>query len=301
MSKRFTKEEVAEQNRIIKELWHTSMSSDNIAVECGLSGGRSVRTRASQMDLGDKPKNKTPHKRYTNTEIEEQCTFVSENYENMSNKELALALNITEDNVRSRAKKLGLTREFIKYANSTEDWYPIPIKGLQHYEASPEGNVRNSKTNGLMSTSLDKDGYLLVTLTQNGTSQGYKQHRLIALACYDIDDESEVEGLQVNHIDGVKDNNNIDNLEWVTPSENTRHAHRTGLAPSQVGSGNHFSKYTNEQIREVCRLSTTTDMSHPKIAKQTGVKRSTVWEVASGKKWTHISSEFGIQSTKEEK
>lgn len=68
-------------------------------------------------------------------------------------------------------------------------------------------------------------GYLQVCLTKNGKSKTYTVHRLVAKAFLPNLKNKK----QVNHIDGNKENNNIDNLEWVTSSENNKHAFITGL------------------------------------------------------------------------
>ena len=68
-------------------------------------------------------------------------------------------------------------------------------------------------------------GYLQVCLTKDGKSKTYTVHRLVAKAFLPNLKNKK----QVNHIDGNKENNNIDNLEWVTSSENNKHAFITGL------------------------------------------------------------------------
>ena len=51
-----------------------------------------------------------------------------------------------------------------------------------------------------------------------------------------------MEKLEVNHIDGNKRNNNLDNLEWCTSSENQKHAYKMGLNKLRYGENNNFSK-----------------------------------------------------------
>ena len=68
-------------------------------------------------------------------------------------------------------------------------------------------------------------GYLQVCLTKDGKSKTYTVHRLVAKAFLPNLKNKK----QVNHIDGNKENNSIDNLEWVTSSENNKHAFITGL------------------------------------------------------------------------
>lgn len=73
----------------------------------------------------------------------------------------------------------------------------------------------------------DKDGYLRITLTSNGKRKSYFIHRLVARVFLDGYDEK----LQVNHKNGIKDDNKVENLEMVTLQENIKHSIITGLKP----------------------------------------------------------------------
>lgn len=70
-----------------------------------------------------------------------------------------------------------------------------------------------------------KIGYLEVTLVKNKKRKSVKIHRIVAMTFLE-----KVKGKNyVNHIDGNKENNSAENLEWCTPSENTKHAFKMGL------------------------------------------------------------------------
>jgi len=71
----------------------------------------------------------------------------------------------------------------------------------------------------------DKDGYLTVSLYKHNKSITTKVHRLVALHFI----EGISYGIQVNHKDGIKDNNHISNLEWMTCKENINHAYDNQL------------------------------------------------------------------------
>lgn len=73
--------------------------------------------------------------------------------------------------------------------------------------------------------SLAKNGYFIVTLSNNGTNCKCYIHRLVAQTFI----PNPLKKLYVNHIDGNKQNDRVDNLEWCTPSENNFHAFRIGL------------------------------------------------------------------------
>ena len=71
-----------------------------------------------------------------------------------------------------------------------------------------------------------KNGYVYVYLCNNGRNKNARLHRLVAETFIPNPENKP----QVNHIDGDKTNNKINNLEWCNQSENEKHAYRTGLA-----------------------------------------------------------------------
>ena len=104
-----------------------------------------------------------------------------------------------------------------------ESW--LPIKDFYNYEISDKGRVRNIKTKRILKTNINSRGYIIVCLHQNNKQYVKRVHRLVAEAFY----EGNHKDLDVNHIDGDKTNNFIENLEWCTRKENLEHAYRTGL------------------------------------------------------------------------
>lgn len=76
----------------------------------------------------------------------------------------------------------------------------------------------------ILTTKVNKNGYVIVHLKHNGRKRTYFVHRLVAIAFLGYE-----ENMDVNHIDGNKENNCLDNLEWVTRKENMDHAWKNGL------------------------------------------------------------------------
>ena len=68
-------------------------------------------------------------------------------------------------------------------------------------------------------------GYLQIGLTKNRKHKTWPIHRIVAITFIENNENKR----EVNHIDGNKYNNSVNNLEWVTPSENMTHAYRSGL------------------------------------------------------------------------
>lgn len=101
-----------------------------------------------------------------------------------------------------------------------EQWRSIPgYEGI--YQVSSEGRVKNAYGH-VLKPETAKNGYKRVTLFDR---KKFQVHRLVALAFIPNPDNKEV----VNHRNGVKADNRVENLEWATWSENEKHAYATGL------------------------------------------------------------------------
>ena len=98
-----------------------------------------------------------------------------------------------------------------------------------HYSVSEDGQVKNNLTNKILSQSTQQ-GYKHVTLMIEGKQKRMRVHRLVAETFIN----NPMNKPYVNHKDGNRINNNVINLEWVTPSENTQHAVNIGLFKSGV-------------------------------------------------------------------
>lgn len=105
------------------------------------------------------------------------------------------------------------------------------IDGFGHYEVSNCGRVRNTYTGRIRKPSINAYGYPYVSVKMSKKSYALRIHRLVAAAFLEPSTKYKA---QINHIDGVKTNNTASNLEWVTPSENIRHAYETGLNHGRV-------------------------------------------------------------------
>ena len=96
------------------------------------------------------------------------------------------------------------------------------IKDFPNYYCDKYGNIFSKRKKLKQSK---RNGYLCVSLCNNGFSKSFNVHRIIAEAFIPNPGNKP----QVNHINGIKTDNRVENLEWVTQSENTIHALSIGL------------------------------------------------------------------------
>lgn len=148
--------------------------------------------------------------------------------------------------------------------NTKEIWKPI-AECNGEYHVSNHGRVKSLKfgKERILKPSFCKRGYLQVGIVWQNKQKTTKIHKLVAKAFI----QNPQNKLEINHKNGIKTDNNVENLEWVTRSENIQHAWDTGLFENKRQSlikatRIHKSKpvidlYTDiiyESLSEACRL-----------------------------------------------
>lgn len=138
----------------------------------------------------------------------------------------------------------------------------IYIDGVEtHYSVSDTGEVINEATGRILKQQYTKDHYKCVSIYVNSKAKLCRVHRLVAAAFIPNPENKPY----VNHINGIRDDNRLENLEWCTPSENIQHAVDTGLMPPsnakavrQYGlDGKLIKEY--ESLAEASRITNTND------------------------------------------
>lgn len=144
------------------------------------------------------------------------------------------------------------------------------IKGYEDlYEVSNFGRIRNRKF--VMKVYTDKAGYIYVALSKNKVSKKYKVHRLVAGAFIRPPKLKE----QVNHKSGVKCDNYVTNLEWVSAKENQVHAYKNGLKHGKKGIENPSWIAKINQLNTEGKIIKTWD-SLRQIMRETGFDKSAI-------------------------
>jgi len=170
-----------------------------------------------------------------------------------------------------------------------ERWLPIlGFEGI--YDVSDRGRVRRIKAykstfvGRILKPNIHSTGYARVWLNKDDSAPDHLCHRLVARAFLG---ECPI-GKQVNHIDGNKINNRVENLEYLIPSENQLHAFRTGLHKPVRGSDSNLSKLTEDDVIVIRSL--LGKKSQKFIAKKFGVDRSNISHIARGKSWAWLKT-----------
>lgn len=167
-----------------------------------------------------------------------------------------------------------------------EIWKDIKdFEGL--YQVSNLGRVKRiTKSELIMKLTLHKKtGYFQVGLRKGKKRKTASVHRLVAQAFCKNPQSKNV----VNHINGIKTDNNAFNLEWVTKQENEAHAVEMGLRNDLIGENNIMSKLTEDQVLEVYSQAHEGSISQTKIAEKFGVCQACVSSIKVGKIWSHIT------------
>jgi hypothetical protein len=100
-----------------------------------------------------------------------------------------------------------------------------PIKGFEDYLISQNGEIFSIKKDRYLKPQLQSKGYMQIILSSNGIKKHLTIHRLVAEAFIFNPNNLPC----INHLNGIKTDNRTINLEWITHSNNHKHAYRTGL------------------------------------------------------------------------
>ena len=124
--------------------------------------------------------------------------------------------------------------------------------------------------------------YQIINLSKlDGSKRTFRVHRLVMMAFNPVKNMNE---LEVNHIDGNKKNNKLENLEWCTASENQIHAFKTGLNKPRKGEESNFSKLTEDDVKKVFELREK-GLLQKEIAEIVGCTKSNISCILRKKSW----------------
>jgi hypothetical protein len=166
-----------------------------------------------------------------------------------------------------------------------ENWKPVVgYEGI--YEVSDQGRVKrikpeyNTYVGKILSGGIEKNGYRVVLLYDNGKRKMFKVHRLVAIAFVPNPENKP----QINHKNAIKLDNRAENLEWSTCQENITHAVNKGLWNAAKGEQHGQAKLKDIQIptiRSLLKIGYTCN----DISVQFKVSRITIEDIKAKRTW----------------
>lgn len=170
-----------------------------------------------------------------------------------------------------------------------DDYYRKWVDGTdKKYSVDRDGNVLAHKFDNIktLSISIDKDGYPRVSVIKNKKMKYYTLHRLLMETFIDNPYNKET----VNHINGIKTDNRLENLEWNTYAENMQHAFKTKLKVAhswtEEDKKNAFSKTSKLSLNEaddILEMKYNYNLSNSELVEITKLSYSTIKKLVDGK------------------
>ena len=144
------------------------------------------------------------------------------------------------------------------------------LRSKERFVKHWRGGERKYKSN-FKNIRLNDKGYFRCNLKNEGKRYDFTIHRLVALAFLPNEENKPF----VNHKNGIKTDNRVENLEWCTQAENITHAVKNRLVKT---------KLTDEQAKEIFN----SQLSHRKLAKLYNITSSIVWRIKNKKAYKHL-------------
>jgi len=167
------------------------------------------------------------------------------------------------------------------------------IEQASDYSINNIGGIKNNKTGRLIAI-VHSSCYLLCGLSVNRIRKFFPRHRLVAIAFIPNPENKPF----VNHKNGVKDDNRVENLEWCTHSENIKHSYTTGLNKNgrntcRLMGKNNWAKAVAARKKEVINTATKQVYESATIAsKATIYSESYFRQMLNGRRPNHTKYEY---------
>lgn len=162
----------------------------------------------------------------------------------------------------------------------------VDVKGYEGlYKVSNTGKIKSfgkgKQEKELSQKRFSKDGYLRVSLQKNGKPKEKGIHRVVAENFI----ENPCNKDTVNHIDGVKTNNCVSNLEWATKEENMKHAYDNGLKKPIRGCESANSKLTPENVTQIKNeyIVQSSEFGGVALSKKYNVSKAAIYRIINNK------------------
>lgn len=163
------------------------------------------------------------------------------------------------------------------------------IPGFPGYFATEDGRIwsepKGSNICGcFLSPGVGGDGYYFVTLCKKGKKYPRKIHRLVLETFIG----SRPPRMECCHNNGIKIDNQLENLRWDTHSNNIKDSVKHGTFVNNSGEKHGMAKLTEQDIRMIIYMWRTKEFTQREIAKIYGVTRTNIYYIVNKKSWKHI-------------
>ena len=155
------------------------------------------------------------------------------------------------------------------------------VRSLDHFCKNRNGSGK--QTGRYLKSQKCKKGYLRFSLSKNRVRKNLSAHRLVAIAFIPNYENKP----QVNHINGIKNDNRVENLEWCNNSENQIHAIKKGLVKHNKCEKHHNSKLSNKEVKEV-RILSKKGITNKKLAEDFNVSQTAMSYILRNKTYINI-------------
>ena len=156
------------------------------------------------------------------------------------------------------------------------------VKSMPKIWISGNRGTLRSKGETIIKLSIDGGGYCQADLSINNKSKKHSVHRLVAKAFLPNPENKRC----VNHINSDRADNRIENIEWATHSENTKHAVKSGTHYKGVGENHNCAKLTEKDVLAIRKLKG--KLTQQEISSRFNIGRRTIGKILNNELWTHI-------------
>lgn len=158
------------------------------------------------------------------------------------------------------------------------------------YKVFEDGRITRKDGEGFLSPAYSPKGYQHVSLYIEGKLRTMTVHKIVTLVFLG----ERPEGHEVNHKNGVRDDNRLCNLEYLTKSQNNQLSYDSGRRVV-AGTKNANCKLTEEQVRQVCERFVKGDFpSRAALGRELGISKSTLHSIFKRRQWTCISKDYNF-------